>query len=400
MLPIELWRAVLEYAFAECELPKLDANEDIIQLEPFPYGGIDPSVSPYPQKCKISFVCRLWREISEEFIYRHLVAHDIDSLHSLKMLITLPAYTRVHTISTNDQNHRRRGIWAHSLTFKDSGRMPISTLRGYSFRIEKCILDIIQFLPNLRLLSIHGVETVTGLVPKSLLQRLPNTLIGLSFVDAPFEVNFRNVPPRLREKLHFFGRGEIEGWSSPGPLSSSQLRCLSIDAYVVDCNSWSIPNLAFLIITRRKERIDDSWIIFLQKVGKALLRLEMINNTALPWILDILDTRFLRWCTQLHTLALDLLRFSILPGSSSDCPSIKRLVLVVRREDDSRDLVTKILLALHSISKWINECLTHLSEVILSVPWGFSSSGKMGLHVPYEEVVKVVANHAVRIAYY
>jgi hypothetical protein len=188
----------------------------------------------------------------------------------------------------------------------------------------------------------------------------------------------------------------MEIWNTPHPVSSSQLRCLSLDAYVVDCKSWNIPNLAFLIITRRKERMDDSWIIFLQKVGKTLLRLEMINNATLPWILD---TRFLRWCTQLHTLALDLLRFSILPGSVSECLSIKRLVLVVRREDDPRDLVAKILLALHSMSAWINECLTHLLEVTLSVPCGFSS-GRMELHVPYEGVVKVAADRPVRIAYY
>jgi hypothetical protein len=397
MLPIELWRAVLEYTFAECEIPMLNGNEDIIQLEPFPYGGLDPLVSSQPQKCKISLVCRLWRDISEEFIYRHLVAHDIDSLHSLKMLVTLPAYTRVHTISTHDQNHRRRGIWAHSLTFKDSSRMPISTLVGYSLCIEKYILEIIQFLPNLRLLSIQGVETITGLVPKRLLQRLPSTLTGLSFVDAPFEVDFRHVSPQLREKLHFFGRGKTGPWRTPHTFSSSLLRCLSIDAYIGDCSSWSVPNLVFLIITRREVRMDDSWMILLRKVGDTLLRLEMINNTVLPWMLD---PQFLRWCTRLHTLALDLLRFHILPGSFFNCPSIKRLILVIRWEDDPQERVVEVLLALRNLSAWINECLTHVSEVALLVPWGVSSSKNMGLHVREDEAVTVAVNCATRIVYY
>lgn len=326
------------------------------------------------QTWKVALVCRLWRDLSEEFIYKHLLARNIDTLSTLKILVTLPAYTRIHTISANDRNRRRRGIWARSFTFKDFSQIPISALGAQTLRVERAIIELLAHLPNLQLFSLQGVDTPTGQISRRLLQHLPTTITDISCTEGQSDVSFSHLPQRLKDKLRFFALGG--SMYDPGGghninISSPSLQCLSIDTRVLVTSSWTLPKLHVLIIIRRAEFMDLSWILAVQAVGNNILRLEMINNRSSKWDINPQD---LRWCTRLHTIVFDLLRctviYKVLGDTSLKHASIKRLILIVRQDDNASRRLGEVFTLMRDLSAWVKGCFSDSLEIILSLPLG------------------------------
>ncbi|KIM25070.1 hypothetical protein M408DRAFT_26475 [Serendipita vermifera MAFF 305830] len=359
-LPFELWRRIFYAVIAESDGFAQTADLDISQLGPSPYQNFRPDSSKSRIACNLASVCRLWRILSEEVRYRHLHVTDIDSIEQIKALIVQPASNRIQTPSRLDARHRMRGSWTYSLTITSLEEVPSSLSRAHSFRLDRALLSLFRFLPNLRQLVTSGVFMPTV----HLLSNLPTSLTCVSFdCGGPFCLSM--LSKHIWKQITIL---EL----MPSPMFGyvvrfENLRWLSISPSTLLTVDWGSPTITFLRLLVWSQEEANHVDRVMASLGPSIRRLELHNNTN---DMVTVDSSFLQWCPLLETLLVDIQRLTFRGASSPiTSVSIKFLVLFIR---DSNELMQKLLTNhLDAYSTQISDlvtCLPKLTEATLSFP--------------------------------
>lgn len=366
----------------------------------------------YSQRGTLALVCRLWRDLSEEMRYRHLIARDVASIDRLKALVQLPASTRVQALSSNDRNRRARGVWTRTVTIASKGlgvfhnpaTMPHALTQGtlriaHVHHLEQALISLLRHLPNLRLFSMHHSDQAFMTTSNRLMLALPHSVTCMTWAGMGSDVSLRDIPKSLRQRLKVLKFDSTRQEDDLVSCDFPNLQWLSVSANYCGIFSWVVPRLSFLSLRFHRNLQEAIWERFFERLGVELVRLELHNKPDERSIYEpasardmVVNSNFLRFCPKLETLVFDLFGWEFVqsqPPSEESVvfPSIVTLVLIIGENDcheaDGKDAKGGRSLrdGLESLWPWIEKCLTGLREINLSLPpeWEYRTETPEGL---------------------
>ncbi|PVF96881.1 hypothetical protein CPB86DRAFT_798558 [Serendipita vermifera] len=375
-LPPELWRLIIEHFAKNGRLH--DKNPDA-STEPIDYclhSHVQSEARTIPsQILPLTLVCRLWRDLGEEFLYRSLEAHDLATIEALKLCIQKPARMRLQAISRQDPRHRTRGIWTRTFMFTNHRDLSAQLWEGYNTRLNVAIRSLLKLLPNIQVFTVQTEPGMRMEVVPWLLQGLPPSVVEIQCIGVDIFVKECDIPGRLRHQLQALRWDTQHDQDNAYRLQLSQLRWLYIHSYTSGIQEWDCPLLSTLVISIDEPLTNVSLIRGIENIGETVKSLELHCHSYSQWY--CLTPALVAQFPRLGTLALNPLHFLGQYGEEWDVKwqSVHRLILNVPHPttNDDEELsmsptITQVWEVVKTVLDWASISLPCLKDIVLLAP--------------------------------